>query len=70
MGYRPQRSQRSLPIRGCDHVYHMVYLEDRCWCDECGQTWKMLGPEKGWYSLGLHEASRGERVSSRGDDWS
>lgn len=59
MGFR-----RSTPPIRCGNVYDMMYESDRCWCNECGQTWKFLGPDKGWFPLPSYEASYGERKSS------
>lgn len=60
MGY--YREAKVLPVKDCGHVYHMTYLDDRCWCDACGQTWSR-NTDSGngsWKPLSLRQASHGE----------
>lgn len=64
MGYRSKKIVP--PIKDCSHSYSMHYTDTRCWCDVCGQSWKMLyhqsGDPKGWYPLPLHEMAYGDRI--------
>ncbi len=58
------------PISDCNHNHAMVYENRYCWCNRCGQTWKMLhhqdGEPKTWYPLPIREMERGARLQEFG----
>jgi len=58
------RSSRFTPPNNHNHAYQMEYRDDRCWCKECGQSWKMLtrqdGSLNGWFPMPAVEMEFGE----------
>lgn len=56
------------PVKDCNHAYGMTFDYEVCYCEHCGQTWKMLfnretDAPRGWFPLPMGEASYGSRHS-------
>lgn len=49
------------PPKGCGHAYQMHWTTHRCWCGDCGVSWKW-DPKKGWVVLPISRVKYGEEV--------